>query len=248
MKFGEEWKPWSSSLHDCLLPLITCAPLIEHLRLYFPSVWEMGLHTSIQQQPNYKCVCLTLNIPVVCACAAGFTLRTAFFPTQCIRVLMWFLTINIHYLHIQHSQMGLSDGSTLFCACARACVRAVNLSVSSRVRFGFKAVETFRQVSRRLLTVEARVRSRASPCGICSGQSCTGIVFSARSSFSPCPCHATNVPYCYKKDKRRNLLICKQSNALSNIRNHRTEKSFYIVWFSKTHSRVLDCRIAFRWI
>jgi len=46
----------------------TCAPLIEHLRLYFPWAWEMGLHTSIQQQPNYKCVYITPNIPVVCVC------------------------------------------------------------------------------------------------------------------------------------------------------------------------------------
>jgi len=114
-----------------------------------------------------------------------------------------------------------------------------------RVRFAFKAMETFRQVSRRL-TVEARVRSRTSPCGICSGQSCTGIVFSPRSSVFPCPYHATNVPYSYKKDNQRNLLVCKQSSALSDIRNHWTEKSFYVVLFSKAESRsFLDCRIAF---
>jgi hypothetical protein len=33
-------------------------------------------------------------------------------------------------------------------------------------------------VSRRLLTAEARVRSRVSPCGICGGQSGTGTGFS----------------------------------------------------------------------
>jgi hypothetical protein len=86
--FGEDWEPWSSSLHDCLVPLITCAPLIEHHQLYFPPVWEMRLHTIIIQQPNYKCLYLTLNIPVVCVCAASFNVKNCIFPTQCIRVLM----------------------------------------------------------------------------------------------------------------------------------------------------------------
>jgi hypothetical protein len=40
-------------------------------------------------------------------------------------------------------------------------------------------------VSRRSLTVEARVRSRAGPRGICGGQSCTGTGFSPSTSVSP---------------------------------------------------------------
>jgi hypothetical protein len=40
-------------------------------------------------------------------------------------------------------------------------------------------------VSRRPLTAEARVRSRASPCGICGGQSGTGQVFPRVLRFSP---------------------------------------------------------------
>jgi hypothetical protein len=38
-------------------------------------------------------------------------------------------------------------------------------------------------VSRRPLTVEARVRSRVSPCGVCGGQSGTGIGFSPSCRF-----------------------------------------------------------------
>jgi hypothetical protein len=41
-------------------------------------------------------------------------------------------------------------------------------------------------VSRRPLTVEARVRVRVNPCGICGGQSGTGTGFSLSSSVFPC--------------------------------------------------------------
>jgi hypothetical protein len=44
-------------------------------------------------------------------------------------------------------------------------------------------------VSRRPLTAEARVRTRLSPCGICSGQSDTGSDFSPSSSVSFCQYH-----------------------------------------------------------
>jgi hypothetical protein len=40
-------------------------------------------------------------------------------------------------------------------------------------------------VSRRPLTAEARVRARLNPCGICGGQSGTGIGFLRGLRFSP---------------------------------------------------------------
>jgi hypothetical protein len=43
-------------------------------------------------------------------------------------------------------------------------------------------------VSRRPLTVEARVRARVNPCGIYGGQSGTGTGFSPSSSVFPCQC------------------------------------------------------------
>jgi hypothetical protein len=41
-------------------------------------------------------------------------------------------------------------------------------------------------VSRRPLTLEARIRARVNPCGICGGQSGTGTGFSPSSSVFPC--------------------------------------------------------------
>jgi hypothetical protein len=46
-------------------------------------------------------------------------------------------------------------------------------------------------VSRRSLTAEAWVRARINPCGICGGQSGTGIGFSPSSSVFPCQYHST---------------------------------------------------------
>jgi hypothetical protein len=46
-------------------------------------------------------------------------------------------------------------------------------------------------VSRRPLTVEARVRAPVNPCGICGGQSGTGTDFSPSSSVVPCQYHPT---------------------------------------------------------
>jgi hypothetical protein len=52
-------------------------------------------------------------------------------------------------------------------------------------------------VSRRPLTAEARVRGQVSPCGICGGQSGTGIDCSPRSSVSPYQYQSTVDPYSY---------------------------------------------------
>jgi hypothetical protein len=49
-------------------------------------------------------------------------------------------------------------------------------------------------VSRRPLTAVPRVRSRVSPCGICGGQSGTGIGFSPSTSVFPCQFHSTGAP------------------------------------------------------
>jgi hypothetical protein len=49
-------------------------------------------------------------------------------------------------------------------------------------------------VSRRPLTVEARVRSRVSPYEICGGQSGTGTGFSPITSVFPCQFNSTGAP------------------------------------------------------
>jgi hypothetical protein len=46
-------------------------------------------------------------------------------------------------------------------------------------------------VSCRPLTMEARVRARVNPCGICGGQGGTGTGFSPNSSVFPCQYHST---------------------------------------------------------
>jgi hypothetical protein len=56
-------------------------------------------------------------------------------------------------------------------------------------------------VSRRPLTLEARVRSRVIPCGICGGQSDTGTGFSPSTSVSPCQFHYTGAPLLGKTKK-----------------------------------------------
>jgi hypothetical protein len=59
-------------------------------------------------------------------------------------------------------------------------------------------------VSRRLLTAEARVRSRVSPFGICGGQSGNGTGFSPSTSVFPCQFHSTGAPL--KCKSRKNLI------------------------------------------
>jgi hypothetical protein len=56
-------------------------------------------------------------------------------------------------------------------------------------------------VSRRPLTVDARVRSRVSPCGICGGQSGTGTGFFPITEVFPCQFHSTGAPLFGKTNK-----------------------------------------------
>jgi hypothetical protein len=49
-------------------------------------------------------------------------------------------------------------------------------------------------VSPRSPTAEARVRSQVNPCGICGGQSGTGMGFSPSTLIFPCELHSTDAP------------------------------------------------------
>jgi len=65
-------------------------------------------------------------------------------------------------------------------------------------------------VSRRPVTAEARIRSQASPGGICGGHSVNGTGFSSSTSDFSCHCIVTNVEYpttCFscQKEKRTKL-------------------------------------------
>jgi hypothetical protein len=60
-------------------------------------------------------------------------------------------------------------------------------------------------VSRRLLTAEARVLPRVSPCGICSGQSGTGTGFFPSTSVLPYQFHSNGAPL-HEKTKNTNHL------------------------------------------
>jgi hypothetical protein len=60
-------------------------------------------------------------------------------------------------------------------------------------------------VSRRLLTAEARVRSRVGSCRICGGQSGTGTGFSPSTSVFSCQFDSTAAPLKWKS--RRNLIF-----------------------------------------
>jgi hypothetical protein len=119
LRFGQPNDIWWGRRAMKLLFTRLCrwllAPFLSTPQLYFPSVWEMRLHTSIQQQqqPNIKFLYLTFNIPLVCVCASRFNVKLCMYPTHCIRVRLWFsqwtsisCTYNIHkwvFLMVVHS-------------------------------------------------------------------------------------------------------------------------------------------------
>jgi hypothetical protein len=86
-------------------------------------------------------------------------------------------------------------------------------------------------LSRRPLTAEVRIRSRAIPCGICGGQSGSGTGFSPSTSIFSCQFHSNGAPLQGKTkrmgwnvacmDKLRNIYMC--------INNFNV-----IIWFEKT--------------
>ena len=80
-------------------------------------------------------------------------------------------------------------------------------------------------VTRRPLSVEARVPSQISECEICGAQSGTKTGFPPTAWFSPCHYHSTNAPYSspstcrpYQKDKRARPGNLPKNLALSDIR------------------------------
>ena len=86
-------------------------------------------------------------------------------------------------------------------------------------------------VIRRPLTVEARVLSWASPCGICNTRSSTATGFSPSTPLFPCQYHSTNTPhssstirvYYTYQDKWAKPGTFRKSNDLSEIGKHWTE-------------------------
>jgi hypothetical protein len=63
--------------------------------------------------------------------------------------------------------------------------------ISVSIRVGSAIAQA---VSRRLLTTEVRVHAQVSPCGICGGQSDTGIGFSSSPLVFPCQYNSTDAP------------------------------------------------------
>jgi hypothetical protein len=61
---------------------------------------------------------------------------------------------------------------------------------------------TAQAVGRQLLTAEARVRFRVSPCGFCGGQSDTGTGCSPSASVFPCQFHSNGAPLQGKTKKK----------------------------------------------
>jgi hypothetical protein len=90
-------------------------------------------------------------------------------------------------------------------------------------------------VSRRLLTTEARFRSQTNTYEFCGAESSTATGFSPSTSLFPFQYHSTSAPYSssttryFQQTKRRNQANNAKSNALFNIKEHRIEKNFHVI-------------------
>jgi len=115
--------------------------------------------------------------------------------------------------------------------CVYCAVRTGSLYVIlAKVRIQ-KGCAVAQAVNRRLLIADARVRSQASLCEICGGQSGPVAGFSPSSSVFLCQYHSSHAPihiYLLLTAEGQTGEPSKQNKAVSEIGKHSMDKQFYI--------------------